>query len=358
MSDAAVPVPATSPAPAPAAPQSGATVTPLKPHHSTAQPREEGRFAGPPKPGEQAAPPPPPLAPVPKEWDVGGYKTRDPDELAAIAAERVVDHTAFQRLQSEYQKLQQQAEAWKDPHRALTPQQRAEIARRELEEFYQREQEAKLPPEQRQILAERRALAAEAQRLRDELDKRRHDEEAAAHQQERAAIIADVRATLKILGADENRPSVLLREVLAAKRAAIAAGKNYPPEVIARQVQRAMDAEAMAHIGRLAKANPVALLANPAVVDALNAIRDPAVLQALAPLIEWGRKANLERLGAAPPPSPGAQAATAPSSTPALPPGTMPRTDTEWQAWFRAGNKPESPEAFQAQQRLRAKDWL
>lgn len=356
MSDAATTAPpAPVSAPAPAAP--GATVTPIKPHHSAAQPREEGRFAGPPKPGEQATAAPQPPGQAPKEWDVGGYKTRDPDELAAIAAERVVDHDAFQRLQAGYQKLQQQAEAWKDPHRALTPQQRAEIARRELEEFYQREQEAKLPPEQRRILEERRALAAEAQKLREELDRRRHEDEAAAHQKEKAALVADVRAALRILGADENRPGPTVHLVLAAKRAAIAARKDYPPEVIARQVRAAMEAEATAHLGRIAKTNPAALLANPAVVEALNAIRDPAALQVLAPLIDFGRKANLERLGAAPPPSPGAQP-TAPSAPPSLPPGTMPRTDTEWQAWFRAGNKPESPEAFQAMQRLRAKDWL
>lgn len=349
MADAPAVAPA-APAVAPTqttAPQpTGATVTTLKTHHSAHQPREVGKFAGPPQPPEAPAAEPQ----KPKAWKLGDVEITDPDELYAVASERVVDHSAFEAAQRELAELRRQAQQWKEPTRALTPAQKAQIAREQLEEFARQEQEAKLPPEQRDLLQQRREFQRQKAEFEAERQRELQTREQQQEQADREALVGGVRQVLRLLGADE-RPSVTTREVLAEMRQSLLQGKAYPPEVIARRVQLRLEQEGLRHAARVAKVRPTVFVSTPEIVEALNSLEDPEVLQKLAPLIERGRRLNLERLGATPaPPSP----QSPPSPGAALPLGRPPRTDGEWVAWFRAGNAPSAPQEYQAQQRLRA----
>lgn len=322
----AAPTTTTSAAPTaatpPAAPQ-GATVTLIKAHHSAQQPRaDDGKFSTPP--------------PAPQVVKVDG---RDVplDELLVDYKGRVVDHGAYEEARKELARLKSEMERFKDPHAALTPEQRQEIARRELAAFLEQQEEAKLPPEERHRRAEVRAALAERDRLKGELQKREQSEQEAQQEADRQHAVLMVRESLKALG-EEERPGVAMREVAAELRAAAMQGKQYPPEVIAHRVRQRLDGESLRRVASM----PVArVLANQEIVKALNAIEDPQVLQALAPLIERGRLLNLQRLGAVPAGGPQPVAAPTP-----LQPGQQPKTDAEWAAHFNAGNRPQNPAEF------------
>jgi hypothetical protein len=338
--------PAAAPAPtATTQPAPGASVTPLKPHHSATQPRDDGkRFAGAPVPVEP---------PKPKAWKLGDVEITDPDELYAVAAERYTDSTTLEQMQRELAEYRKQAERWKDPTKALTPQQKAAIARQQLEEFEQQEREARLPPEQRQFLQQQREFARQKQEFESARLREQQEREAQADIAVRNELVTTVRATLRALG-EEEANSVMFREVVAEMRST--AGRNYPPEVLAARVSKRMEVESLRHAARLAKSRPAALAASRELVDALNAIDDPEVLRRFAPLIERGRRMDFARLsavpgGAAPAAAPPPQGAT--QQTP-LPGNRGPVTNDEWVQWFQQGNRPQAPAEYQAQQRLRA----
>lgn len=332
VSTATTPQPPADPAPA-AQPQ-GATVTPIKPpHHAATQPRaDDGKFT---------APPAAPAAPRMIRLD---DREVPEDELLADYKGRVVDHEAYLRAQQELRKLQGELERYKDPLKALTPEQQDAIARARLQEFLERQEEAKLPPEERARRQEMRAALAERDRLKEQLAERQQQEEQAQLQADRAHAVEMVRSTMKLLG-EEERPGVAMREVAAALRQAALQGKQYPPETIAHRVRQELDSTALVRVSKMPAGR---LLQNPEFVKALNAIEDPAALQALAPLIERGRMANLQRLGA----TPAAQQQPTVAAAP-LAPGQQPRTDAEWAAYFNAGHQPKDPREFNIYLKLR-----
>lgn len=321
---------------APAAQPQGATVTPIKAHHAATQPRaEDGKFTQP--PAATASPQGPRLIKV-------DDREVPEDELLADYKGRRVEYEAWEKTQREAAELRAQLERFKDPHKALTPEQRQEIARRELAEFLERQEEAKLPPEERARRQQVREAMAERDRLKQELESRQQQDEQAQLQADREYAATMVRATLKALG-EEERPGVAMREVAAELRSAALKGLTYPPETVALRVRQRLDGLAVERVSRMP---PAVLVKNAALVKALNETTDPAVLQALAPLIERGRMANLQKLGAMP------AAQQQPTVAPApLAPGEQPRTDGQWAAHFNAGNQPKTPQEFNIFLRLR-----
>lgn len=319
MADAAPVVPAVE---TPAAPPPGATVTPIKPaHHSATQPREVGKFAGPP-------------VPEPKTWDLGGRKVTDPDEVYAFAREREVDAQAYAEARQETERLRAEVARWKEPSKALTREQREAIALQELQEHMRAQEEAKLPPEQRAFLQRQRELEAKLAKYEEEKAGAEQRAQQEAAQADRANVVDYMKAALAHLG-DTNGDPKLAREVLFETRRALVQGKQYPPDVLARQVQRRLDAEAARSVARL----PVArVLAEPTFVDALNKLEDPALLAKLGPLLERARLHNLQSLGAKP------AAPHVATAAPALPPGQEPRTTEQWVAYFRNGGQRDTPE--------------
>jgi hypothetical protein len=272
--------------------------------------------------------------PAPQVYEIDGRKLTA-DDLRAALAERQEDERAFRAEREELSRLRQEQQRWKEPTRALTPEQRREIARLELLEFQRQQDEAKLPPEQRAFLQQKREFErqqAEFQRQREE------QEQQALHAQQmeqRQQAAANVQAALKALGTDEN-DSLAVRLVADEFWMASQQGKEYPPAVIARRVQRQLDAIASQ---RAVKLGPKALLGNAEFVSALNALDDEALLRALAPLGERLRTLNLQARGltSTPPPQP--------SNVVPLPTGQQPRTDSDWIQHFRSTGAPDSSNA-------------
>lgn len=346
----AAPAP-TAPAPAqPAAPAQGATVTPIKPpHHSAQQSRaEDGKFT------------PPPAAP--RRIKVEEGVEMEEGELLADYKGRMVDHEAYNRLLREHQEARAKLDAFKDPLKALTPEQQDAIARARLQEFLERQEEAKLPPEEQQRRAQYRALEADRERLMAELEKRTQTEQQAQQQANREHTVSMYRATMGLLGAPDDKNGVVAQQVMAFMYEAKRDGKEYPPETIAHRVRQRMQ---NASASWVAVGGARGLLTNPKVVELLNGLKvdeHGALLDALGPFMETARAYNLQRRGltaapvggAATPVVVGAQGGQVVD----LPVGREPRTNPEWIAWFRAGNKPTTPAQFQAQHRLRSIDQL
>lgn len=310
----------------------GATVTPIKPaHHAAAQPRaEDGKFTKP------AAPPAPRLIRV-DDRDV------PEDELLADYRGRRVEHEALTAAQREAAGLRAKLERFSDPLKALTEEQQDAIARARLQRFLEEQEEAKLPPEERARRHAVRKAIEERDALKKQLADRQQAEEQAQDEADRTHAVAMVRSTMKLLG-EEERPGVVMREVAAELRAAALQRTEYPPETVAHRVRQRLDTMA---VDRVAKMPAAKLVQNPNLVKALNESADPAVLEALAPLIERGRAANLQRLGAAP------ATPQKPTTGPApLPAGQNPRTDSEWAAHFKAGHEPKDPREYNIYLRL------
>lgn len=320
----APPAAATPAAPTNQAPTSPATTPPQasvqpKPHHSATQPRTEvGTFDKKPE--------------APQFLELDG-KRLPMEEVKALLAERREDARAAQEERKELERLRQEAQRWQRPTEALTREQRIEIARRELAEYVQQQEEAKLPPEQRAFLQQKRDFErqqAEFRRQQEEAQQRQHQ---TVEQQHRQQATANVQAALKHLGVDES-DSLALRLVVDEFWISSQHGKSYTPEVVARRVQRQLDGIATQ---RAAKIGPKALLGNPEFVTALNSLDDASLLKALAPLGERLRALNLQSRGITQP------AAPLPTNVIPLPQGQQPRTDTEWVSYFRTNGAP-SPE--------------
>jgi hypothetical protein len=254
-------------------------------------------------------------------------------------------------------------DAYKDPLKVLTRQQREEIAKKELAEFLERQEEAKLPPEERARREHYRALEAEHQRLKEENDKRANTERMAQAQADRAHTVSIYRGAMKALGVADDQNGVISQQVMAFMYEAKKAGKEYPPETIALHVRRRMQGAASTWV---TSGGAKGLLTNPKVVEVLNSLKPEEhgqLLEALGPFMETARAYNLQRRGLTS--IPGGQSRAAPAvvggvAAPAasLPVGREPRTNEEWLAWFQAGNQPSTPSQYQAQQRLRAIDKL
>jgi hypothetical protein len=325
----AAPAAPATPTPAASAPQAGtptpapqAGAAPLKPHHSTGQPRTEvGTFDK--------------KAEAPQFVELDG-KRLPVEEVKALLAERREDARAEQEARAELERLRQEARRWQRPTEALTPEQAKEVARRELAQFLQEQEEAKLPPEQRAFLQEKRAFERQQAEFRQKQEEEQAQRQQAAEAQQRQQAVSNVQAALKYLGSDESDALTLdlvCREFALTTRD----GKQYTPDVIARRVQRQLDGMATK---RAAKLGPKALLGNPEFLAALNSLDDADLLKALGPLGERLRTLNLQARGITT-----QQAAAQPSNVIPLPAGQQPRTDTEWIQHFRATGAPDASNA-------------
>lgn len=335
-----------TPASAPAAPSAPAAspapvATPAAPvHHAALQPREQGKFAGPPDPSKAPAAAPAP-APTPS-WKVDGREFKDPSELATFAAEAAAERRALDEYRKQAAAASKRAaelEALtKDPRKAMTPELEEEILQRRIREFQEMEAVKAMSPEARelylfrkQIQQEKAALDAEkAERSRVEQEaKQKAEQEATAAQQKAAQeeMKATLVEALSLAGLDPSNPWDFQR-VAFVMRGAAERGVVYPPEVIARKVKEGIRHEQKT---RLKAAKPAELLATPEVVQALNSLEDASLLRLLAPLGEKLRRLHLEALGVkgAETPTPVATGASLPSlEKPA--PGSP-----EWERYFR-----------------------
>lgn len=343
----AAPAAPSTQAPAPAvAPESAQAKT----HHSAQQPRAgDGKFTQPP--------------PAPRRIKIADGVELDEEELVADYRGRVVDHEAHARLMKEVSEVRARLEANKDPLKALTRQQREEIAKRELSEFLERQKEAALPPEEREFRAWARAQAEENARHKEDAEKRANTERMVQVQADREYTVSVYRDTMKALGVPDDQDGVVAQQVMAFIYEAKKTGKEYPPETIALRVRRRMHGAASTWV---TSGGAKGLLTNPKVVELLNGLKPEEhgqLLEALGPFMETARAYNLQRRGLTA--IPGGQARAAPAvvggvAAPAtsLPVGREPRTNEEWLAWFQAGNQPSTPAQYQALQRLRTFDKL
>lgn len=312
---------------APAAPS--ATVTPIteapKTHHSQTQPRADGKFNGPPG----TVPPPAPAAetpPPPTRWKVGDEEFEDPAELARVANERTVDRRAIEQHYRQAQEFQRKAQEL-EAALAIAKQGKtldAEAKRRialEVAQQYQREQEeAALPEEQRAHLRYLRGMEERARQAEEKLsahERAQQEAEEKAKQEADARQTAETRQnlgkTIKTAMEATGLPisDDLTRMVIAEMESGLHAGVDYPPEVLARRVQKRFYATTNEVFG---KEKPEALLRRiPSLVKQLNALEDAGLLRELGPLGEKLRRLNLETSGLRPqavgtptaPPSPG-----------------------------------------------------
>jgi hypothetical protein len=325
----AAPAAPATPTPAASAPQAGtptpapqAGAAPLRPHHSTGQPRTEvGTFDKKPEP--------------PTFVEIDG-KRLPMDEVKALLAERREDARAQQAHAEELQRLREEAERWKEPTRALTPEQAKEVARRELAQFLQEQEEAKLPPEQQAFLRQKREFERQQEEFRRQQEEQDKRQRATVEQQHRQQAVSNVQAALKHLGASEG-DAITLELVCREFALTTREGKRYTPDVIARRVQRQLDSVATQ---RAAKLGPKVLLSNPEFVAALNALDDDTALTLLGPLGERLRTRNLQARGITT-----QQVTTPPTNVIPLPSGQQPRTDTEWIQHFRATGAPDASNA-------------
>lgn len=308
MSDVATPA-------APSAPVAAAPEAP-KPHHSATQPREVGKFAGPPQPGTPAAETPPP---PPPRWKVGDEEIDDPAELARLAMERTVDHRAFSETQKAAARLEAELRAAKaqleraQRGEVLDAQTRQRIALEEARRYQEEQELAALPEEQRRFYLhvkqvqreaeEAKAKLAEIERARAEAEEQKKQE---AEQNERhelqKKLAGDIKSAMEATGLALNND--LVRMVSIEMRAAIAAGVDpteYPPEVLARRVLKRFNATVSEQVKARA-AKPETLFRDiPTLVDALNNLEDPAILRLLAPKLgDRLRRLNLEASGLRP----------------------------------------------------------
>lgn len=323
MSETIAPAPSGA---APAAPAQGQPAA--RPHHAATQPREQGRFAGPPDPSKAPSPgagaptepgtPAPPLKP--KTWKLGDREVSDPDELYAIATQSQVDYEAFERAQREAEELRQYRERLKKDRSAVfqTPEEKRAFAietlRREIEEqtLTPEEREYRKAQRERQELQER--LAA--------LEKEKQDKEQAEldqrYRQQFVSIAKEAMTESGLPLTDEN-----LRRLTRVMRQNLSKGLNYPPVVLARQVLAAREKELSGEVDSL---DPQALLKRlPGLLKKLDSVEDPELLKAIhqaAPRLgERLRLLNLQGMGAAPLQAPKPAAGSAPSAPSTSPHG-------------------------------------
>lgn len=325
--------------PAPAAP-TAAPATPAQPHHAHLQPREQGRFAGPPDTSKattapaQGQLPLTPTAEPPKAWRVGDREFRSPEDLAAYAAEADAERRALDAHRKQAAeaaaKVRELEALTKDPRKAITPELRRQLIQEEIERFREEEAIKAMPEEQRRLYLfarEQRQKVAEYEaklREREEAEaeaKRKADEEAAnrADAEQREELKATVTAALNAAGLE---PTVFnVQRVALVMAGAAERGVVYPPEVVARKVKEKIAQERREYV---TAANPASILSDlPELVERLNAIDDASLLRKLAPLGEKLRRLNLESLGAAPAatPTPVATGAQSPAARQKYPPG-------------------------------------
>jgi hypothetical protein len=283
----------------PAAPAPSATVTPItdapKTHHSATQPRADGKFNGPPGsvPPVSVSETTPPPAP---RWKVGDEEFDDPAELARVATERTVDRRATEQHYRKAQELEQKAAALEAALEAakrgesLDAEAERRIALRVAQRYQQEQEEAALPEEERQIRRQWREMQAREASARAELEKykkekadaetkQKQEVEQRAQQELRQNLGNSIRTAMQATGLPMNDD--LTRMVIAEMEAGFHSGVEYPPDVLARKVQRRFYSAANEVV---TKEKPEVLFKRmPGLVEVLNALEDPAILRQLAP---------------------------------------------------------------------------
>jgi len=352
MSDASTPAPS-SPAAAPSAtPTPAAGGTPPV-HHAHLQPREQGKFAGPPD-ASKATPAPsatPETPPAPKKWKLGEREFTNPDDLHTYAAEKDAEARGLSEWQKRAieasAKAREAEERLKDPRKMLTPELRQQILREEIEAFREQEALKAMPEDQRRLYL----FAKEQERKAKELEAKFQEHEAAeaaakkkSEEEAQAKAEAEHREEIKAVIGGALHAVGLATEGLAGtfnvQRAALVMagaaqrGVVYPPEVVAAKVKAFVDQE---QTQRLSSMDVPALLKTPGLVEKLNGLEDASLLRLLAPLGEKLRRLNLEALGATPAP------AAPPVATGAAPAGMPPDL------------KPGDPRYYETLFKLRAK---
>lgn len=337
-----------APVSAPSAPSAAPAATAAPVHHANLQPREQGKFAGPPDatkaPAVPAAGAPAPSQPeAPKTWKVGGKEFKSADDLYAYAAEKDAEARAldeYRRREAEAAKRARELEErTKDPRKALTPELEQEILARHVREWQEAEAfKAMTPQEQqlyllrKQVEKERNALEAEkAERKRLE-DEERTAKETEERQRAESAAREELKETIThaLNAAGLPLTTSNVQATVMVLRGAAERGVVYPPEVVARKVKEAKAAERREYVKGLSPSSVLSEL--PELIEHLNAVDDAALLRKLGPLGEKLRRLNLESLGATPaatpaPVSTGAASVGAPVD---LPPG-----DPRWADVFK-----------------------
>lgn len=324
---------------APAAPAAPAAAAPEAPetHHSALQPRDTGKFAGPPQPVETAT-----ETPAPQRWKVGDEEFDNADDLARVAAERTVERKSIEAHYRRAQELEvkaRQLEAALEEAKSgkvLDAQTRQRIALEEARRYQEEQELANLPEEQRRLFLHMKALEQKAREAEEKIaahEKAQKDaEEKARREQEdqqqralRQELGTKIRTAMEATGLPLNDD--LTRMVVAEMEAGLHAGVDYPPEALARRVRNRFYSAANEVV---AKEPPAALFKRmPGLVEVLNNLEDPAVLRSLGKLGDRLRRLNLESSGLRPQVVSRTPSAPLPPAT-SIDPSTLEPGDPRW----------------------------
>jgi hypothetical protein len=275
---------------------------------------------------------------------VGDTEVTDPDELHALALQRDVDYSTWKQEQEELQRLRQERS------RPLTEEEELQIAQRQYQRFLEQKRLAEMPEEERRLYQREKALRDREEALKAEEDKRQQAERGQALQQAKEQLRSTAQAVMEKTGLPSTASNV--RRVLEVMKANMKAGRNYPPEVVARQVREERHKEFAANVERM---KPADLLRLPKVAEHLNGLEDVELLKQLGPLGERLRRLNLEALNMVPQGQPPAQQAQGGGGGGSMElPTHRPPTDAELLSYFRNGGKAETPEQRNAIFRFRA----
>lgn len=331
MSDTTPTSAPSAPAAAPA-PTTGAPPEAMPQHHAHRQPREQGRFSGPPGEAAPADPKPPEAAqpPAPKKWRVGDREIEDPDDLYVLAAAKEVERERLEQLAREAEELRAfRAQVQKNKRAVFTtPEEETQHA---LTIIRERMEWEAMTPEQRALKERERKLEEMERRIREHEERQQQEQQQVALTQAKKQVVATVQAAMDASGLPQT--DELARRVARKMHANARLGLNYPPEVLARQVKQEWQEET--RVG-LEKVPPTQLLDMlPFLVERLESVDDPAILRKLSKLGEKLRRLNLESLGAAPAGAPPAPQPSAPANASGNPKPQEEWTAADWEEEFR-----------------------
>jgi hypothetical protein len=220
----------------------------------------------------------------------------DEAELLATATEKRVESRAVQAKMQRLAELEAQAAKWEDPRQALSREDQRKLAIQVAQEWQKEQEELSLPPEQQAFLRRERALAERERQIKEDDDRRTREAEQAQMEQFRIESVETVKTAVEISGLPKTTSTY--KRLLVIMSTAAKNGMALPPEVLARKLRAATDAEAQETVKAMGGAQ--ALRRNPALVEALNSLDDAEALRLLAPLGERLRRLALEGHGLKP----------------------------------------------------------
>jgi hypothetical protein len=262
----------------------------------------------------------------------------NPDELFEVAARREVDERAFAHYHEQAQRHQQLMGALErnELHLLLPPDKAREFAAKVAQQWYQEQEEEKLPPAEKAMRQRQRQLDEQERRIQAFEKQRAAEAQAREEEYHNQQAVSAVKTAMEKTGLPLTQG--LARQVAQRMAANLASGRNYPPEVVAKQVRT----QWLADQSEAYKAMPPAQLLNqlPVLLEALENLEDPALLAKLPKLTDRLRRLGLEQVGV----KPGAQ----PSLSLVRPPKSV----------LPDGREPQTPEDFAKLQDLRARGLL